>query len=228
MVDEADVSALHRAAFLHLGPERAARVSWRAGRLTGDYLLKIASLRRRRSCCDSCRAPSPARLLLSAVARHAWTFVGSGRFSYSFASCGSNSKRADLPSAADRRQGLRLFRSDLRTPVPVRSSRPMRASRKSNARPSATPPVCFAWIGNDAPAPSGVSPCSHCTRAVKSGRLPRIRPPGGIARHRQDRALQDERRHSGAHPGAQAQAASAVGFAARRETRLARDPHDTV
>lgn len=85
MVDEADVSALHRAAFLHLGPERAARVSRRAGRLTGDYLLEN-------------RIPAPAqkllrllpraiaaRLLLSAVARHAWTFVGSGRFSYSFA-----------------------------------------------------------------------------------------------------------------------------------------------
>lgn len=85
MVDEADVSALHRAAYLHLGPARAARVSREAGRLTGDYLLANRIPAPAQALLRLLPRAIAARLLLSAVARHAWTFVGSGRFSYSFA-----------------------------------------------------------------------------------------------------------------------------------------------
>jgi divinyl protochlorophyllide a 8-vinyl-reductase len=84
MVDEADVARLHRALVADIGPRRAAEASWVAGRLTGDYLLAH-------------RIPAPAQavlrllprrlaaaLLAKAIARHSWTFAGSGSFSYAF------------------------------------------------------------------------------------------------------------------------------------------------
>jgi divinyl protochlorophyllide a 8-vinyl-reductase len=83
MVDEMDVSNLHRAAFLHLGPKRAARVSAEAGRLTGDYLLANRIPAPAQKLLRILPRPLAARLLLAAVSRHAWTFVGSGTFSYS-------------------------------------------------------------------------------------------------------------------------------------------------
>jgi divinyl protochlorophyllide a 8-vinyl-reductase len=82
MVDEADVIDLHRAARGLLGPPAFAEVARLAGDLTGRYILAN-------------RIPGPAqillrrlprglaaRLLTSAIARHSWTFVGSGRFSH--------------------------------------------------------------------------------------------------------------------------------------------------
>jgi len=85
MVDENDAARLHRALVDALGVEAATRVAQRAGGLTGDYLLAH-------------RIPKPAQVLLrlvprrlaasvlvKAIARHAWTFAGSGAFSYEFA-----------------------------------------------------------------------------------------------------------------------------------------------
>lgn len=82
MVPEADVARLHLALHQALGPWRAAEITWRAGELTAVYLLAH-------------RIPGPAQFLLrllpprlaarimaGAIARHAWTFAGSGRFSW--------------------------------------------------------------------------------------------------------------------------------------------------
>jgi len=84
MVDESDAARLHRALVETLGFEPATMVAQRAGALTGDYLLAH-------------RIPQPAQrllrllprrlaaaLLLRAITRHAWTFAGSGAFSYGF------------------------------------------------------------------------------------------------------------------------------------------------
>lgn len=82
MVPEADVAALVRALTVNLGPEAAGRVLGQSGVYTADYLLAN-------------RIPVPfqrllgivpprlaLRLLLLAVGAHAWTFAGSGAFTY--------------------------------------------------------------------------------------------------------------------------------------------------
>lgn len=79
MVDEAPVARLHQALRRH-APQDAKEISRRAGLATGDYILRH-------------RIPGPAkrilallprfsssRLLAKAIARHAWTFAGSGQF----------------------------------------------------------------------------------------------------------------------------------------------------
>lgn len=84
MIPESDVARLHRASIGELGEARAGAISREAGRLTGDYLLAH-------------RIPTPAQrllkrlprrlaahLLVSAIARHSWTFAGSGEFVYAF------------------------------------------------------------------------------------------------------------------------------------------------
>jgi divinyl protochlorophyllide a 8-vinyl-reductase len=82
MVDERDVIALHRSGRSQLGLAAFARVAGLAGRLTGDYLLahRIPRLAQRLLV----RLPSglAARLLVRAIAAHAWTFAGSGSFAY--------------------------------------------------------------------------------------------------------------------------------------------------
>ncbi len=81
MVDETAVAALHRAVRRHMTEQNADLVMRLAGKLTADYLLKN-------------RIPTPvqtilrvmprlfaAPILARAIARHAWTFAGSGAFS---------------------------------------------------------------------------------------------------------------------------------------------------
>ena len=85
MVNERHVAALHSAMIDLLGPVAAADVSKEAGRLTGDYLLAnripgFAQVLVRRM-----PRRMAAKVLVRAIARHAWTFAGSGDFSYSFA-----------------------------------------------------------------------------------------------------------------------------------------------
>ncbi len=84
MVDEADVAALHRALFDVLGAEEAAEVAWEAGRLTGLYLLAHRIPRPAQAILRHLRRPLAARILLKAIARHAWTFAGSGTFAHGF------------------------------------------------------------------------------------------------------------------------------------------------
>lgn len=79
MIDEVPVARLHQA-LRREWPEQAKVISARAGRGTGDYILahRIPAPARR-----LLRVMPPwfgARLLAKAIAKHAWTFAGSGRF----------------------------------------------------------------------------------------------------------------------------------------------------
>lgn len=80
MVLETEVRRLHETLRERLGAALAADVGRAAGAATGDYLLahRIPGLLQRGMRCLP--AWLAARVLLSAIERHAWTFVGSGRF----------------------------------------------------------------------------------------------------------------------------------------------------
>jgi divinyl protochlorophyllide a 8-vinyl-reductase len=80
MVDEGDVIALHRALRDQFGEEGAARVSADAGRRTAHYLLAHRIPRALQWLLAILPAPTAARVLVTAIGRHAWTFAGSGRF----------------------------------------------------------------------------------------------------------------------------------------------------
>jgi divinyl protochlorophyllide a 8-vinyl-reductase len=82
MIDEQEFQALVGTLFAQLGEPQALRILRRSGQLTARYLLRH-------------RIPQPAqrmlrllpetialRLLLAAINKHAWTFVGSGEFRY--------------------------------------------------------------------------------------------------------------------------------------------------
>lgn len=84
MVDEANVARLHREVMLRFGPDAAADISWEAGRLTGDYLLSHRIPRLAQFALRHLPRFLSARILVAAVARHAWTFSGSGRFTFHF------------------------------------------------------------------------------------------------------------------------------------------------
>jgi divinyl protochlorophyllide a 8-vinyl-reductase len=80
MVDEREVRALHDALRDALGPARAADVAAEAGRRTADYLLARRIPKLVQALLRLLPAPLAARVLARAIAGHAWTFVGSGRF----------------------------------------------------------------------------------------------------------------------------------------------------
>ncbi|MGS4945380.1 bacteriochlorophyll 4-vinyl reductase [Meridianimarinicoccus sp. RP-17] len=79
MIDEGPVARLHqtmRRDFPDLAPGMAAA----AGRRTGDYILIHRIPRRAQRLLRILPAALSARLLAQAIAQHAWTFAGSGRF----------------------------------------------------------------------------------------------------------------------------------------------------
>lgn len=80
MVDEREVTRLHAALRDRVGVDTARRVSREAGRLTADYLLRHRIPRAMRYLLPKLPAALASRILLAAIARHAWTFVGSGTF----------------------------------------------------------------------------------------------------------------------------------------------------
>jgi divinyl protochlorophyllide a 8-vinyl-reductase len=80
MVDEGEVAALHHALREAFDGERARRLSRSAGERTGAYLLAHRIPRPVQVLLRLLPAPLAARMLLSAIRRHAWTFAGSGRF----------------------------------------------------------------------------------------------------------------------------------------------------
>ena len=80
MVPEADVSALQAAVGEHLPPALADSINQRAGQLTADYLLANRIPRAVQHLLKPLPAGLAARVLLGAIARHAWTFAGSGTF----------------------------------------------------------------------------------------------------------------------------------------------------
>ncbi|WP_051630350.1 bacteriochlorophyll 4-vinyl reductase [Afifella pfennigii] len=82
MVDEREVTALHEAALARLGPDQAAEAGHYAGELTAIYLLEYRIPQPFQLALKALPAEWRAKLLLSAIGRHAWTFVGSGRLSF--------------------------------------------------------------------------------------------------------------------------------------------------
>jgi divinyl protochlorophyllide a 8-vinyl-reductase len=80
MVAEADVTSLYTSLPAQLGPRLAAEVSGHAGRLTGDYLLANRIPALVQALLHWLPAPLAARVLIAAIRRHAWTFVGGGHF----------------------------------------------------------------------------------------------------------------------------------------------------
>jgi divinyl protochlorophyllide a 8-vinyl-reductase len=81
MVDEAVVTSLHAALRSSLAPTDATTVARRAGALTGDYLLANRIPAPVRMVLRALPVSWAARLLVRAMAQHAWTFAGSGTFS---------------------------------------------------------------------------------------------------------------------------------------------------
>jgi divinyl protochlorophyllide a 8-vinyl-reductase len=82
MIPETDVARLHRAAVDRLGEARTARISREAGRLTGDYLLAHRIPLLAQHVLKRLPRALAARILVKAIARHAWTFAGGGEFTY--------------------------------------------------------------------------------------------------------------------------------------------------
>ncbi len=82
MVPEGDVAALHAALRRAVGASDAAVIGAEAGRRTGDYLLARRIPRGAQTLLRHLPRRLAAAILLRAIAKHAWTFAGSGRFSY--------------------------------------------------------------------------------------------------------------------------------------------------
>lgn len=82
MVPEGDVGRLHLALHEALGPWRATKIAWRAGELTAAYLLAHRIPGPAQSLLRLLPPRLAARIMARAIVRHAWTFAGSGRFSW--------------------------------------------------------------------------------------------------------------------------------------------------
>jgi divinyl protochlorophyllide a 8-vinyl-reductase len=80
MIDEREPVALFAAIKATLPPAEADRVLAEAGHRTGHYILENRFPPAARKILPKLPAGLSSRLLVSAIARHAWTFAGSGRF----------------------------------------------------------------------------------------------------------------------------------------------------
>ena len=80
MVDEREVITLHAALLARFDPEQCAALAREAGRLTADYVREHRIPAPARALLRLLPARLATRLLLGAIARNAWTFVGSGEF----------------------------------------------------------------------------------------------------------------------------------------------------
>ena len=79
MIPEDQVARLHHAVRLFL-PDRAPAIQRAAGWATGEYILAHRIPHVAQSLIRALPAWAGARLLASAITRHAWTFAGSGAF----------------------------------------------------------------------------------------------------------------------------------------------------
>jgi divinyl protochlorophyllide a 8-vinyl-reductase len=80
MVDEREVMRLQSVLREQLGVDTARAISRDAGRRTGDYLLANRIPKPVQWLLRLLPAPLASRVLIDAIRRNAWTFVGSGRF----------------------------------------------------------------------------------------------------------------------------------------------------
>jgi len=79
MLPEAEVIPLHRAVWLFV-PDRAESIQRAAGLAVGEYILANRIPRLAKALIRALPAALGARLLSTAIAKHAWTFAGSGVF----------------------------------------------------------------------------------------------------------------------------------------------------
>lgn len=79
MIPETDAARLHLAVRQVL-PDRADGILRQAGLATGEYILRHRIPRAAQWLIRALPAPLAARVLSAAIARHAWTFAGSGSF----------------------------------------------------------------------------------------------------------------------------------------------------
>lgn len=79
MIREADALALMRALHRH-HPREAPAIAREAGWATADYIIANRIPRPVAALLRLLPAPLAARALMAAISRHAWTFVGAGRF----------------------------------------------------------------------------------------------------------------------------------------------------
>jgi divinyl protochlorophyllide a 8-vinyl-reductase len=79
MTDEREAAALHRTVMDRYAADWED-LSWRAGERTADYLLAHRIPRAVQWLLRRLPAGWAARILVRAIARHAWTFAGSGTF----------------------------------------------------------------------------------------------------------------------------------------------------
>ncbi len=82
MVDQRDVQALFQALHRSLGDSTAEQITYSAGLRTADYLLAHRIPKAFQTLLRLLPAKLAAVALLLAIRRHAWTFVGSGRFNF--------------------------------------------------------------------------------------------------------------------------------------------------
>ena len=80
MLPERQAAALHQALWARLPAPEARALAFEAGWETGGYLLAHRIPKRAQGLLRVLPRPLALRLLLAAIARHAWTFAGSGRF----------------------------------------------------------------------------------------------------------------------------------------------------
>jgi divinyl protochlorophyllide a 8-vinyl-reductase len=86
MVPQTEVVALHHQLFDTVGREEFKRISAQAGRRTGDYLLDHRIPKAVQWVLRRLPDALAARVLSNAIKKHAWTFAGSGTFSYQYQS----------------------------------------------------------------------------------------------------------------------------------------------
>ncbi len=79
MIDESPVARLHQQLRLK-APEDAPDIARRAGLATGDYILEHRIPPAAKRLLGVLPGFIAARLLAKAIAKHAWTFAGSGQF----------------------------------------------------------------------------------------------------------------------------------------------------
>jgi divinyl protochlorophyllide a 8-vinyl-reductase len=82
MVDEAEVARLHAALAARVQHRDGVAIARDAGRRTADYLLARRIPRLAQVVLSQLPPRLAAKILVRAVARHAWTFAGSGQFSH--------------------------------------------------------------------------------------------------------------------------------------------------
>jgi divinyl protochlorophyllide a 8-vinyl-reductase len=81
MIDETEVTRLHRALHGALGHARARTIGWIAGQRTADYLLEKRIPLAAQLVLRAAPSRLASRMLTTAIARNAWTFAGTGKFS---------------------------------------------------------------------------------------------------------------------------------------------------